>query len=308
MNPSQTAGLHASILKTVAYFEVFSYPLSEEQIFDFLPQNSVTKEDVRSAVAELIGAGRLIRTGEFVVGDGTEEGKAARRMEGERFAAERIRIAKRAARVMKCFPFVRAVFLTGSLSKNVSAPDDDIDFMIVTAPERLWICRTMLTAFRKIFLLGSSKYFCTNFYVTETSFRLPSKNLYTAVETATVKPLWNRSAFADFIAANVWIRTFLPNVRPQAEERLLISPRRSFLQRWTEMFFTILPAAAMDRWLMELHRQYWQRQFPHLSDEEFSARFLIARDVSSGWPDNVQQSVLSHYQTNVRRFGVHEDV
>ena len=94
-------------------------------------------------------------------------------------------------RSIKRFPFVRAVFLSGELSKNISSDDGDIDFMIVTEKNRLWICRTLLTFFKKIFLFNQKKYLCINYFVDEEHLHLPKKNIFTATEIAHVKPLFN---------------------------------------------------------------------------------------------------------------------
>ena len=59
--------------------------------------------------------------------------------------------------LVSMFPFVRGIAISGSLSKGVMYKDGDIDYFIVTAPERLWICRTMLVLFKKLFLLNSKK-------------------------------------------------------------------------------------------------------------------------------------------------------
>ena len=67
---------------------------------------------------------------------------------------------------MRLIPYVRGVFISGQLSRYIADQKSDIDYFIVTEPERLWIVRTLFVLFRRTFLLNNRKYFCTNYYVT----------------------------------------------------------------------------------------------------------------------------------------------
>src|SRR3972149_5244541 len=125
-----------NILKTLLYYDIFSHPLNGDEIFTFLPENSVAKENVY------------------------------KRLYKEQYSRKMWKAAWIATHVIKLFPFVRAVMVTGSLSKNSSDKSSDLDFMIITAPGRLWIARTLLMLFKKIFLFNSYKYFCINYFVT----------------------------------------------------------------------------------------------------------------------------------------------
>ena len=52
------------------------------------------------------------------------------------------------------FPYIECVSLSGALSKGYYDDDDgDFDFFIITKPNRLWIARTLLILYKKIFLL-----------------------------------------------------------------------------------------------------------------------------------------------------------
>ena len=68
---------------------------------------------------------------------------------------------KRAKFISK-FPYIENVSISGALSKNYYNNDGDIDFFLITQPNRLWIARTLLIIYKKMFLLNSRKYFCVN--------------------------------------------------------------------------------------------------------------------------------------------------
>ena len=80
------------------------------------------------------------------------------------------------------FPFVRGVFLSGSISKGFMSESDDIDYFIITAPGRLWLTRTLLILFKKIFLFNSFRNFCLNYFIDSENLYIPEHNRYTATE------------------------------------------------------------------------------------------------------------------------------
>lgn len=296
--------LAKNILKTVVYFDLFEYPLTAEQLFTFLPQNSVSVDDVKRTAEALVSKNELQKADKYFFLPFRMKEIVVRRSREERQAERMMRFARLASHIIKRFPFVRAIFLTGSLSKNVVDPSGDIDFMIVTAPNRVWICRTMLTAFRKIFLFGSKKYFCTNYYVTTNSFAHPRRNLYAAIEVVTTKAVWNESAFDEFQSSNRWTKKFLPNSRVEPDKRLLLSPSRSFFQRVSESILKIFPLDALDARLMEMHRTHWQSQFNDVNTEKFNSMFIISPDVSAGWPEDRQGPVMEQFHRKVSSLGI----
>ena len=56
------------------------------------------------------------------------------------------------SRLISKFPYVEGVGISGSLSKGYYDDDGDIDFFIITSPKRLWIARTFLILYKKLFL------------------------------------------------------------------------------------------------------------------------------------------------------------
>ncbi|MDP1677034.1 MAG: hypothetical protein Q8L88_09215 [Bacteroidota bacterium] len=297
-----------NILKTVAYFDVFDYPLTTEQIFRFLPQNSISHGDVENAVEHMVKSKELVKEKSYFLLPSTHRNITEKREAEERRAKKRLKYARNISRFIKSLPFIRAVFITGSLSKNVAASSSDIDFMIVAAPERLWVCRTMLTAFRKIFLFGSSKYFCTNFYVTENGYAQQRRNIFTAIEVATTKVIWNESAFLEFQRQNQWMKEFLPNINVSTDQKLMISSSRSLSQQIIEIILSILPLRALNIRLMEFHRTYWQRSFNHTSTEQFNMMFIISPDISAGWPDDRQETILKEFHHRLSSLGIRESL
>ena len=117
---------HIPILKTLSYFHVFQYPLTAEEIRKFLSVK-ISPEHTVEVLEELIQAGNVFRIGGFYSLSNDIQ-IAERRIKGNQYAEKRIMKARRIARFLGNFPFVEAVFISGSLSKDFSTRDGDLDF------------------------------------------------------------------------------------------------------------------------------------------------------------------------------------
>ena len=296
--------ISTNILKTVAYFDIFDYPLTAEQILFFLPSPSTSVKELSLAAETLVLEGTLKKENRYFFLPTNNGNITEKRIENERRAKKMLSYARFIAAFIKRVPFVRGVFITGSLSKDVAASASDIDFMVVTAEHRLWICKTFLTMFRKTFLFGRSKFFCTNFYVTENGFTVNKRNFYTAIEVVTTKVIWNEYAFLRFQQDNYWTKGFFPNASVIANSDLLISAPRSLVQYIIEILLSMLPLTTLDNRLMESFRSHWKKVFRHLSREQIETRFIISPDISSNWPEDRQEPILREYREKLSQLGL----
>jgi Nucleotidyltransferase domain len=296
--------LQQDVLRTFAYFDVFLYPLSKHQVYAFLPHNSVTIHHVEDALHRLVELGILGRERDYYfLGDRTPT-IVTSRVENERRAASMLRKARWISLFLKQIPFVRAVFITGSLSKNVATRSSDIDFMIVTASNRLWIPKLILTAVRRIFLFNTIKYFCVNLFVSESGLLFSEKNIFNAVEIATTQVLWNEAEYHRFQSINSWTKYFLPNGGKAHVPIDSIAKTPSFFQKTMEFVLNLFPLTSIDTFLMNLARNYWKRRNAHLDEKKFDSLFQCTPHISSVWYDDHQTRILNTYQQRLAQFGV----
>ena len=147
-----------NILATLAYFDVFNYPLTQSEIFLFLAKRydlSVFSNAILSLVAEHA----IYKFDNFYTLK-NDINIAKRRTAGNTKAAELIKVAERVGNLLAKFPYVRGIGISGSLSKNFADDNSDIDLFIITAKNRLWIARTLMHAFKKLtFLVNRQDYF-----------------------------------------------------------------------------------------------------------------------------------------------------
>ncbi len=298
--------LQQDVLRTFAYFDVFLYPLSKHQVYAFLPRNSVTLQHVEDALHRLVDFGFLKSENDYYFLADRTAAIVESRIENEERAARMLKKARWVSLFLKQIPFVRAVFITGSLSKNVATRSSDIDFMIVTAPNRLWIPKLILTAVRRIFLFNTIKYFCVNLFVSENGLLFSERNFFNAVEIATTQVLWNETAYYRFQSVNSWTKWYLPNGGNARVPVESIARTPSPFQRAAEFILNLFPLTSIDAYLMNIARSYWKKRNAHLDEKKFNSLFQCTPHISSVWYDDHQTRILNTYQQRLAQFGVEQ--
>jgi len=213
--------IKSDILSTLAYFDLFNYPLTQREIWQFL-NNTCDSKEFNESLSELVHCALVHKFGEMYSLQ-NEYAIVSYQSEGNKKAVQLMRTAKKVARFLSKFPFVRGVGVSGSLSKNFANEASDIDLFIITSENKLWLARTFMHWFKKFtFLFNCQHFFCMNYYVDEKGMEIEEKNIYTAIEVVTLIPLQGEMAFEGFHAANLWSKTFLPNhfLRVSTEESL----------------------------------------------------------------------------------------
>ncbi len=294
-------------MRTLLYFDIFDHPLTVGEIHRFLPSNSVASASITRAFTAAPLDSLTVRHGPYIaIRDAG--GERARRMASERREKERrahrlLSIARLMARLIGSFPFVRAVFVTGELSKGVAATGADIDYFIVTAPGRLWIARSILIAFKKIFLLNSKRFLCVNHIVSEDGLEEQIRNRYVATEIGTVLPLMSMELHDRYRASNEWVSAYLPNLGTIRTSLAPVSPLLPApLRSMIEYPLRGSLGERLDRRLMNGWRRIWRRRYPTLTDEQRESLFRCERHISTAYAGDFQPKVQQAYLERLERF------
>ena len=205
------------------------------------------------------------------------------------------------SRLMSKFPFVRAVFISGSLSKNVMPDGGDIDYFIVTQPGRLWIARTLLVLFKKLFLFNSHKYFCVNYFVDQNHLEIEEKNRFTATEIITLLPTYGQQYYQQFFAANTWAKKYYPCFPERAVTEIPVH-QSGWVQQTGEFFFKEKTGDWVDRFFMKKTLNYWHRKFENFDKDKFAIALKSRPYVSKHHPLDFQTRVLAEYQNRMDLF------
>ncbi len=298
--------IEREIIRTITYFDVFSYPLTESQLYAFLPYRTTTNDQFREALYRLTKKEILNSSNGYFYPSTRADDIVAIRLENERRALKMLKRAHWVAFFLKQIPFVRAVFITGSLSKHVAPHKSDIDFMLITEFNRLWICKVILTGFRRLFLFNSKKYFCINLMVTENAVHFPIHNYYTAVEIATTQVLWNTEAFENYQKENVWMHEYLPHWQSWECGTCPLSRKLSPLQRMSEQVLNIFNLDALNVYIMFAARKFWRKKYNDLDENKFNSVIQCTPDISSVWHDDHQGRIYDGFCRRLAAYGMNE--
>lgn len=285
-------------LRALLYFDLFNYPLKLDEIklYSSLGKSS----DIKTIVNTLVEEGLVVSTHEFYLLS-AETKNVQSRINGNRAAEKMMVIAKRMSRFISRFPFVRMVAISGSLSKGYSDELGDIDYFIVTKPGRLWIARSILIAFKKVFLLNSKKYFCVNYFIDTDHLEIPDKNIFTATEVLTLEPMYDPDVFQAFIGSNLWASEFLPNASIKSVSNA--NPKRNYIiKSFIEFCLNGRFGEALDAYLMKLTMNKWQKKFNHFTPEYFEHALRSRKYVSKHHPQNFQKKVLDSLDKRILDF------
>jgi hypothetical protein len=276
-----------TILRTLAYAEIFDYPLTAEEIkkYAIAPLQSI-KLSKKQKYFYLPGREKIVQL----------------RKQRQKWSREKIKIAQKAAEWFKIIPFIKMVAVTGALAIENSPSDDDIDLLIVTAKNRLWLTR--LLAVLLIEVIGKRRRpkdkefkdkICLNMFLSEEGLAVPVKerNLYTAHEVVQMKKLWDKDEmYQKFLGANWWVEGFLPKARQAAR------PKPACRQAGQKPFGPghrneklsdrgSLVGDVLERIVKELQWRYMRRK---ITEEKIEDRRLMFH------PHDISQQIVKRYQ------------
>lgn len=227
--------LKRAVLETLAYSDIFEFPLRLEEIHRYLPQPA-TMEQVADALQQFNG--EIETKGGYYFLQKREEIVVVRKMR-EAHSQSLLPVAMKYGRIIGTLPFIRMVALTGSLAVMNVSKDIDFDYMIVTVPGRLWTARAFALLFNRITKrLGHT--ICPNLIVAETAVEWPLHDLYSARELYQMIPITGVEVYRKLIDANAWAKKFLPNACPEFEHQTRVT-------KWKALFELPLRGALGDR-------------------------------------------------------------
>lgn len=292
--------LRSSILKALAYFDVFNHPLSLEDILCFL-DTEADENPIRNELDALIAEGNVFRTGSFYsLRD--DPSLAEKRNLNQQRADALLPVAGRGARLLFQFPFVRGVFISGSLSKRCADEKADIDYFIVTSANRLWIARTLMHLFKKLtYLRGHQHRYCMNYYVDEEALEIREKNLFTATELITLIAASGNGGVVNFFKANEWTARFYPRYRHRTRESLK-TPRSSLLKRTCERLLDNPIGDRLDNYLRRITAGRWKKK-EERGDLNLRGQVMslqCTKHCARPNPEFFQQMILNRYQRKVK--------
>lgn len=284
-----------AVLKTLAYSDIFSHPLTLSEVWYYCESQKMTKTECRTSleslfplVAEKKGYYFLKKRSSLI----------PKREKGERHAQKKIILATAVAKVLGRIPTIYFIGISGRVASGSATKSDDIDFFIITKKNTLFITRFVILLVLQ--LLGKRRgrkerryqdKICVNMMLDEKALVFPHerRTLYTAREIAQLLPLFQRNnTYQRFFRSNIWARSFLPHI--SVKRCVVVKSSLSLLEQGGAYFLS-LPFV-----------EYWARTTQmrsinlHRTNETVADRFLAFH------PYDYQAETLRIYQRLTRRY------
>ncbi len=279
-------------IRVLAYFDIFSHPLRVDEIVRFSEGAPMCEDRITTALQALASDGVVHHHSGYWGLCGTKA-NVARRLASEARAEARMPKALQMSRRIARFPFVRAVFISGSMSKGCLAEDGDIDFFVVTTPGRLWVARTLLVLYKKFFLLNSRRDFCVNYFLDTEHLTVEDRNRFTATEVVTLLPMYGNGTTEAFFERNAWAFHMYPRATAPKSREVPIG--KALTKHWLERTLGGGLGTTLDQWAMQLTWYYWKRKFNDMDPRSFELALRTRTYVSKHHPRNFQQRVMDGF-------------
>jgi len=282
------------LLDKIIYFSLFNHPLRIDELEKFMPEYIGDSESISNVIKSIEGIS--ISDGYILLNNYTCKKDIENRIKYEKSCKAILPKLDSNSRLISKFPFVRSIAISGSVSKGVFKEDGDIDYFVITKPNRLWVCRTFLIAYKKLFRLNSKKYFCLNYFVSEESLEIPDHNIYTSTEVAFLAPVFGQKTFDQFIKANHWYKQIHPwkdsikidfKLTPNSESKIKSISERALGGKIGEK---------LDVFFMNLSLKRWKSKFPDFDDDKMELAMRTKRNISKHHPSNFQERVIQQFE------------
>lgn len=286
--PVSLAPLEAAVWRTIAYADMFDYPLVLAEIHRYLEGMAATLAEVEGVLHGRVLAPHLTHHSPFYLLAGREKIVPIRQ---QRAAQSQLlwQAAVRYGRWIASLPFVRMVAVTGSLAVNNVDERGDIDYLVVTEHGRVWLGRAFIIALVRL-AARHGHALCPNYLLAETALVFPDQNLYTAHELLQMVPLYGLPVYQQIRHKNEWVAQFMPNAAnaPTCPNPLPTPYRRT--QKVLELPWRTPAGQWLDEW--EMRRKI--RKFSRHTESTHEADFH--KDWCKGHFDAHKQRVLTAYQ------------
>ncbi|MDO9399115.1 MAG: hypothetical protein Q7T79_00290 [bacterium] len=216
--------LKKAIINVIVFFDMFNYPLTLSEIWQFL-----------SIKCELVEVFDILENGidEISLRNGFyflfgKEKNIIERLARYNFADRKFKRAIFITKIYKFIPWIEMIGMTNLFGARNLKDNSDIDLFIITSDKRIWLTRFLCVGIIK--LLGwrpqtnnRRDKICLSFYVSLSSLnleklRLGQNDLGFTYWLAGLTPLYNvDGAYQKLIDANQWLTASLPNKKTEAK-------------------------------------------------------------------------------------------
>ena len=294
--------IEAAILRTALYADLFNFPMTAREIHHFLIHNEpVSLEQIGRTLDESIALRKIIDTVDgYVIYDGRTELisiRQKREQASEVLWPPAVRYGAWLARL----PFVRMVALTGALAMhNAADHEDDLDYILVTTPRRVWLARAFSIILVRLARLQGME-ICPNYVLSENALAQDKRDIFMAHEVAQMVPLYGHDLYEQFRLANQWVADQLPNANGAFYEEREQCPNGTW--GFSKRLVEFLLGGNLGDWLEHWEYQRKLRRFAPEMSKPYSSAKLDNNHVKGHFNDH-GHPVLQKYQQRLEQYGL----
>ncbi len=228
--PPHPVTIERAALETLAYSDIFDYPLRIDEIHRYLSVPAPL-DDLHSALdhqRELIAC----HDGYYFLSG--RQDLVALRLKRESISRPALQHAFLFGRILGRLPFIRMVALTGSLALLNSEANADLDYMLVAVHGRVWMARAFALLFGRLTRLFGYT-LCPNLIISDRVLAWRQRDVYTAREICQMIPIAGSAVYSHLRCINDWTGHFLPNASstpPLTEASADSRPLVQLIQEW----------------------------------------------------------------------------
>lgn len=293
--------LDAAILRTLLYADIFEYAMRLPELHRYLihpthvPLDAIEERLATSPVLHeaLIAQNDLLCLKDKI----THITKRQQRLTYMATLSEQV---QRYGRWLATIPFVRMVALTGAVAvENPASGNDDLDFMLIVVPGRVWLARALSIVLVRMGRLRGVE-LCPNYVVASNRLEQERCDLYIAHEIAQLVPLYDADDFYGMLwRTNTWHQDWLANSAPHPIGNIMPHKR---LKSLLERLLGGQLGKRLETWEFRRKSRRFQRQAKQSGDS--SAR-INSEEVKGHFNDH-GMAVLAAYQERLRDYGLEQ--
>lgn len=249
------SNLENQILKTLAFFDIFDYPLTLVEIYKYNPAIEMAGQLSLIDVKKTLDESNKIQSKlgfYFLTG---RENLVDTRFERYNIADKKFKKRLRYIKLLARLPFVKMIMICNSLAYQNCPESHDIDMAIITKNGRIWTARFYVVFLLKLLRLRPTDkkkkdQLCPSFFFSQESLnlknlKLEDDDIFTKYWVSQFYPVYAPgNIYQEFIQANSWLKTEFPNffkiIPPKKRSVRQTAITRAF-KTFFEKFISILP-------------------------------------------------------------------
>lgn len=258
--------LEKSILKTIAFFDIFYYPLTITEIWKWLykPQAKYSLFDIKQALENSSVLKNLLGSKEgFYYLQGSDH-IYLRRKHNNNLAERKFRKAIYLTKIYRFIPFVKMVAVCNSLGYSNAGEKSDIDLFVIARHNTIWLARFFTILVVKFLHMRPTEdnkqdAFCLSFFIDEDHLniinsRMGHDDIYYPYWISNLVPIYNSDGIYErFLEANKWYKDYLPNSYSNQFSKVVSDTKISKI--FSRLFLFLIHPPFFKRWIYNLYRR-----------------------------------------------------